>query len=189
MAQPVNLRAELSIGRHVLDPARVPQVAELICARPRLAGRLLELLWEDDPGIANRAADVLERVSRKAAAGPGILADAKEALLGLLAEARFTKLRWNLALVIARLPLSVAEARRAAAVLVTYLEDRSSIVKTAALQGLADLTRRDASLLPGVMDLLRIQGRAGTPAMRARARLLLLRLDPPANSSRGQRAG
>ena len=38
----------------------------------------------------------------------------------------------------------------------TYLDDRSSIVKTAAMHGLADLTRHDPSLLPEVLDMLRI---------------------------------
>ena len=108
----------------------------------------------------------------------------KDALLGLLPDARFIKLRWNLAFVIPRLALTLAEARRAAATLYTFLDDRSSIVKTAALQGLADLTRHDPASTPGVLDLLRIQGRSGTPAMRARSRHLIQRLDPTARPSR-----
>jgi hypothetical protein len=62
-------------------------------------------------------------------------------------------------------------------VLESWLNDASSIVKTAALQGLADLTRHDPAALPGVLDLLRIQGRSGTPAMRARSRILLSKLE------------
>ena len=58
-----------------------------------------------------------------------------------------------------------------------YLEDRSSIVKTSALQGLADLARHDASLLPKVMELLRESTRSGTAAMKARSRKLLLQLE------------
>jgi hypothetical protein len=92
-------------------------------------------------------------------------------------EAGPKKLRWNLALMLGRFPLTPEEARRAAATLESWLGDRSSIVKTAALQGLADLTRHDPGLLPDVLDLLRIQERGGTPAMRARSRILLLRLE------------
>jgi hypothetical protein len=139
---------------------------------------LIELLWDDDAGVAGRAADVLERVSRDPAAPVlGVLEEFKEALIGLLAEARFIKLRWNLALTIPRLPLTPAEARRVAATLETYLEGLSSIVKTAALQGLADLTGHDPSLLSEVLDLLRVHARSGTPAMRARGRILLKRLE------------
>ena len=175
-----DLRSQLAVGRHVLDPANVPRIADFIRAHPRRAARLIELLWDDDPGVASRAADVMERVFHDPSpALRRVFVEFKEALIGLMADARYIKLRWNLAFTIPRLPLTVAEARRVAAVLETYLEDRSSIVKTAALQGHADLTRHDPASLPAVLDLLRIHGRNGTPAMRARARHLLKRLAPP----------
>ena len=47
---------------------------------------------------------------------------------------------------IPRLCLTPAERQRAAAALQRYLEDRSSIVKTFALQGLADLSQNDPIL-------------------------------------------
>jgi hypothetical protein len=59
----------------------------------------------------------------------------------------------------------------------SYLEDRSSIVKTSALEGLADLAQHDSSLLPKAIELLRESMRDGTPAMRARSRKLVLRLE------------
>ena len=175
-----DLRSQLAVGRHALDPGRVPQVAALIRAHPRRAARLIELLWDDDPGVASRSADALERAYHDPSpALQRIVGEFKEALIGLLPEARYIKLRWNLAFTLPRLSLTVAEARRVAATLETYLDDRSSIVKTAALQGLADLTRHDPASLPAVLDLLRIHGRSGTPAMRARSRHLLKRLAPP----------
>jgi hypothetical protein len=57
--------------------------------------------------------------------------------------------------------------------LVGYLEDRSSIVKTFALQGLADLAQDDPSIRPGVIEILRQATRTGTAAMKARGRKLL----------------
>lgn len=180
MPRPADLRSQLAVGRHALDPARVPQITELIRAHPRRAARLIELLWDDDPGVANRAADTLERVYHHPSPTlRRIVGEFKEALIGLLPEARNIKLRWNLAFTIPRLSLTVAEARCVAATLETFLDDRSSIVKTAALHGLADLTRHDPASLPAVLDLLRIHGRSGTPAMRARSRHLLKRLIPP----------
>ena len=171
-----------------MHPGRVPEIARLITARPRRAERLIELMWDDDAGVASRAADVLERISRQPLPTLArILDEYKEALLGLLPDARFTKLRWNLAFVLPRLDLTVDEARRAAATLYGFLDDRSSIVKTAALQGLADLTQHDPGSLPAVLDLLRIQGRSGTPAMRARSRHLIQRLDPTARPTRRRR--
>jgi hypothetical protein len=75
-----------------------------------------------------------------------------------------------------RLKLTPLECRRVAEVLQEYLEDRSSIVRTCAMQGLADLTRQNASLRPMVLDLVRSLTRTGTPAMRARGRILLVQL-------------
>jgi len=169
-----DLRSLLCQGRHALSVGRVVEISALVTAKPRTAARLIEYLWDDDRGVAQRAADVLERLSRKPSPTLSrILSAYKFALLGLLAEAELKKTRWNLALTIGRLPLTVEEARRAASVLEPWLQDESSIVKTAALQGLADLTRSDPGLLPQVVDLLSVYGRRGTPAMRARSRLLL----------------
>jgi hypothetical protein len=180
MVSPHNLRALLAQGKHGLSRGRVPEIAALIMVRPRLASCLIEYLWDDDEGVAQRAADVLERISPKPSPEIArVLAESKEALLSLMEEARPNKLRWNLALVVGRLPLTVPEARRAAAALQSWLDDSSSIVKTAALQGLADLTRRDPSLLPMALDLLRMKGRGGTAAMRARSRILLKKLERP----------
>lgn len=153
-----------------LDVGRVWEVVELIEGQPGKLSKLVECLFDEDPAIASRAADALERITRDR---PQQAQRWKDALLGLLAETTEKKVRWNLALTIPRLRLTVLECRRIAEVLNTWLDDPSSIVKTAALHGMADLTRQDPDSLPGVLDLLRMAGRSGTPAMRARSRILL----------------
>lgn len=168
------IRAMLTAGRSRMSVGRAREVAALVVAHPKKVSPLMECLWDQDAGTANRAADALERVSHEA---PSLAAPWKDSLLGLLAEAEQNKLRWNLALIVPRLDLTRAEARRAAGLLQNYLEDQSSIVKTCAMQGLAELTRHDASLLPEVLDLLRLLTRSGTPAMRARGRKLLRQLE------------
>jgi len=168
----------LGQGRYALSVGSVQQIVPLVQAQPALAAYLVELLFEQDPGVSQRAADVLERISRRPSpALYRILAASKETLLGLLPEAATRKLRWNLALTLGRLPLSAQECRRASEILKTWLDDSSSIVKTAALQCLADLSGQDTSLLPTAIDLLRIHGRSGTAAMRARSRILLEKLE------------
>src|ERR1700676_5454005 len=170
MVKRVDLRAELSVGRHALSVGRVPQITEWISRLPRRVSALIELMWDDDPGVSNRAADVLERITRwPSPALRRAVTEHKEALLGLLAEAEEKKLRWNLAFSVPRITLTIPECRRAAAALPAYLEDSSSIVKTAALHGLADLARQNPESMPAVVDLLRVAGRSGTPAMRARS--------------------
>jgi hypothetical protein len=160
-----------------LAKGRVPEVVELVQAQPKRMASLIECLWDDGASVANRAADALERITH---GEPKLLQRWKEPLLGLLAEAAENKLRWNLALTGPRLSLTPAECRRAAQVLYGYLEDKSSIVRTAALQGMADLAQQDPASLPAVLDLLRVTGRSGSAAMRARSRILLKKLEKPA---------
>jgi len=153
-----------------LHPGRVWEVVELLEGSPGKLSQLIECLFDEHPPVASRAADALERITRDR---PQPAQRWKDALLGLLAETTEKKVRWNLALTIPRLKLTVPECRRTAAVLNTWLDDPSSIVKTSALHAMADLTRQDPDALPKVLDLLRVAGRSGTPAMRARSRILL----------------
>jgi hypothetical protein len=174
MAISESIHSMLTAGRHRLSSGRTCEVVELVRANPKKASQLIECLWDEDPGVAMRAADALEKLTR---GNPSLLHSWKASLLGLLSEAKENKLRWCLATMIPRLELTASECRRAAETLQSWLEDSSSIVKTCALQGLADLTRQDPSLRPSVVDLLRIHSRAGTAAMRARSRILLRQLD------------
>lgn len=168
-----NIRQMLTPGKP-LEIGRVWEVVELIEGRPGKITQLVECIWDEDAGVASRAADVLERVTRDR---PQQAQRWKDELLGLMGETTEKKVRWNLALVVPRLKLTVAECRRAAEAMKFYLDDASSIVKTAALHGMTDLTRQDPESLPEVLDMLRVAGRSGTPAMRARSRILLKALE------------
>lgn len=129
-----------------------------------------------------RAADAVEKVSRS---HPALLQRYKAALLDLLADTSQQQMRWHLAAIVPRLQLTRLECSRAAAVLEIYLQDRSSIVKTFALQGLSDLTRQDLALHGRVLELLHSAARIGTPAMRARSRILLKQVEK-ANASQAR---
>jgi hypothetical protein len=146
------------------------EVARLVLKQPRRFRELIACLWHENPIIRMRAADAAEKVSAKK---PRLLDRHKPELLGLLAEADQIELRWHLAAMIPRLRLTPAERHRAAAALQLYLDDRSSIVKAFALQGLTDLSQDDAPLRSKVKQLLEEALHSGTPAMRARARRLL----------------
>jgi len=178
MTTKLDLRAELSVCKRKMDSTGVVAIGEWICDRPKQIPRLVELLWDDNTGVSNRAADVLERIMREPSpALERAVAAFTEELIGLLSEAREPKLRWNLALTIPRLALTRAQCRRMAETLNGWLDDKSSVVKTSALHGLADLARQDTSLVADVIDLLRSAERSGTPAMRARSRHLLKKLE------------
>ena len=153
---------------------RADQVAAIVAKSLRLFPKLIAGLWSADPLIRMRAADAAEKVTRK---HPELLTPFKKELLGLMTEATEQEMRWHLAVMVPRLPLNATERELAISALSGYLEDRSSIVKTFALQGLADLARGDPAIQPTVVEILRDATRNGTPAMKARSRKLLLRLE------------
>ena len=170
---PKNILALLQGGdRRTIGHAN--QVAALVAQNPKLFAGLMKGLWSGDPPVRRRAADAAEKVTRNNRA---LLQPHKKELLGLLVEAEEQELRWHLAAMIPRLALTARERQRAALFLERYLEDRSSIVKTFALQGLADLAENDPSMRARVVETLREAARSGTAAMRARSRKLLPRLE------------
>lgn len=153
---------------------RTHEVAAIVSKNPRLFPALMAGLWSDDSLVRMRAADAAEKITRK---NRQLLQPYKKELLGLMADAEEQEVRWHLTAMIPRLTLNVKERQLATSLLNSYLEDRSSIVRTFALQGLADLAQDDASMRPAVVEVLRESARNGTPAMKARSRKLLLRLE------------
>lgn len=149
------------------------QIAKLVLSEPKRFAELVQCLWDEDPIVRMRAADAAEKVTVKR---PELLNPHKQELLGLLTEAEQIELRWHLALMVPRLKLIAPERQRAAESLLRYLEDRSSIVRTFALQGLADLARQDTSLKEMAKQAIEESLRTGTAAMKARARKLLKEL-------------
>ncbi len=153
---------------------RSDQVAAIVCKDPKLFPELIAGLWSADPLVRMRAADAAEKVTRK---DRGLLLPHKKELLGLMVETEQQELRWHLAAMVPRLSLNSKERQAAISSLQSYLGDRSSIVRTFALRGLADLAQNDPDLRPRVIETLREATRKGTPAMKARSRKLLLRLE------------
>jgi len=145
-------------------------VVKLILSEPRHFAKLFRCLWDDDRVVRMRAADAAEKVT---AGRPELLKPYKQELLGLLAEAEQIELRWHLALMVPRLSLDANERTRAVSALRRYLEDRSSIVRTLALQGLAELACEDVRLHDSVRETLEEVLKTGTAAMKARARKLI----------------
>ena len=150
-------------------------VAAQVQRNRRRCKELIRCLWSDDPIVRMRAADAVEKVSGRY---PEVLHPFKVELLGLLSEATQQELRWHLAQMIPRLELSERDRHRAAEAFRGYLNDRSSIVKTFAIQALADLARDDGSLRPEVRALVETHIRSGSAAMRARCRKLMKQLTP-----------
>jgi hypothetical protein len=120
-----------------------------------------------------RSADAVEKIT---ALHPDYLQPYKNQLIEQVAHVDQQEVRWHVAQMWPRLELSEAEQVRVVEILLGYLNDKSKIVKTFAMQALADLAERDAKLRPQVIKLLAELIETGSPAMKSRGRKLLNRL-------------
>jgi hypothetical protein len=155
-------------------------VAEVLAA-PSLFGVLFSGMLADDAVLRARAADAVEKVTR---VHPEYLQSRKAALIGPLARLEQKEVRWHVAQMLPRVGWSVPQRRRVLEILAAYLDDPSSLVKTFAMQALAELALLHPSLRPNVGARLRKLTATGTPAMRSRGRILLGRLEEAAPQRR-----
>ena len=158
------------------DRRSIGRSAEAVAAvreEPSLLGVLVVGFTRPDPVVAMRAADALEKAS---ATRTGCLRPYAEDLPRVAAATRIQEVRWHPAQMLPRLELSSAERGRAVELLTGFLDDRSGIVRTCAMQALADLSIDHPGLLADVAPKLSKLAERGTPAMRARGRKLLRRL-------------
>jgi HEAT repeat protein len=137
---------------------------------PALFAEIIGGLSHEDPLIRMRCADVAEKVSL---VHPGWLTPHKPALVHLAATSTEQELRWHLAQMLPRLDLDGRERRVCAALMQSYLNDKSRIVQTFAMQALFDLSANDAGQRRKLLPLFEGLARDGSPAVRARARKLI----------------
>jgi hypothetical protein len=150
------------------------QIVTEVLSRPRLFSHLVAALTSDDEVLRMRAADAIEKIS---AQRPDFLGPFKKNLFALAAGSAAPSLqqevRWHLALILPRLKLTSTERALTTDLLFEYLRDKSIIVKTHALQSLADLAASDPHLKLRVLPILHATAETGSAAQRARARKLL----------------
>lgn len=153
-------RSDEVVAEVLADPSRFPLV--------------FEGLLHDDPLIRMRAADAVEKITAR---HPDYLQPYKNQLIKQVARINQQEVRWHVAQMLPRLQWSEAERTQVVEILLAYLNDASNIVKTFAMQALADLAEQDTSLRPQVIPLLEELTQSGSPAMQSRGRKLLRRLD------------
>lgn len=124
--------------------------------------------------VQMRAADAIEKITRER---PELLIPYKKRVLEIASRAEEKELRWHMAAVLPRLRMTPSERAAVVDILYEYLKDpSSSIVRTFAMQGLADFVQQDRRLMERVKPMIEELTETGTPAMRARGRKLLKQL-------------
>jgi hypothetical protein len=149
------------------------EVVQTVSKNPALFEELFSGLLADDPVVRMRAADAIEKITR---ARPELLQPWKNMLLSTASAFKEKELRWHVAQLIPRLRLTGTERKLAEQILMDYLEDGSSIVKTFSMQALVELAAGDEQRLTQLTPLIERLARTGTAAMRSRGRKLLKQL-------------
>lgn len=152
------------------------EIAEEIAADQARFDEVFAALFVDDPVVRMRAADAIEKASRRC---PERLHPHRRALLDL-SETEQQEVRWHVAQMLPRLALTEAERRRAFGVLEAYRRDASTIVRVNALEALVVMARGDADWEARARHHLEEASKSSAPAERARARKL-------SRGSRGRR--
>jgi HEAT repeat protein len=160
-------------GGDLRSIGRVNEVVEEVINNPDIFTDLIRGMLHEDPVVRMRAADAVEKVTRR---HPEYLLRFKTMILGQVAGLKQQEVRWHVAQIIPRLNLDQGEKRAAVEILFEYLEDQSRIVQTNALQSLVDLTQDDDALRPRAMNAVRKASRTGSPAVKNRAKKLLKKL-------------
>jgi hypothetical protein len=127
-----------------------------------------------------RAADATEKVTRSR---PELLAPHTQTVLDRVALLPEPEIRWHVAELLPRLPLTSGQRMRAIGLLQEFLENSSRIVQACALQALVELTEADATARKAVLPLVRRLARHGSPAVRARARRLMAGVRVPSGAA------
>jgi len=155
------------------------QVVTEVLAQPDLISVLFNGVESSDPVIRMRCADVIEKVS---AMHPELLLPFKNTILQRLTKVQQQEVRWHVAAILPRLPLTKAEVNSVVNVLLSFTNDRSSIVKTMSMQALADIAMQHQHLRPSIKQHIEELTQTGTPGMQARGKKLLKALTKESQS-------
>jgi HEAT repeat protein len=153
---------------------RSNEVVADVLKNPSLFEAVFDGMLHDDPIIRMRAADAVEKITEK---HPEYLLPYKQKLIQTVAKSMQQEVRWHVTQMLPRLPLTDEERVNAVEILLDYLNDKSNIVKTFAMQALTDFAMRDANLRPQVLFVLEDLNGTGSPAMKSRGRKLLATLN------------
>lgn len=150
---------------------RVARVVTRVKRNPMLLPDIVAALRSPRPVIAMRAADALEKISRRTGES---LAPFRRMLVSTIERTTDPAVRWNLIQCLPRLQHSRAAMRRLARKLeIWYLTDSSVLVRLASLDACVMLANQDPALLPMAERLVRQALVEPSAALRARARRLM----------------
>ena len=149
-------------------------VVSEVLKNQRLFGDVFEGMLSTNPIIRMRSADATEKIT---ALHPEYLFPFKHKLIYHIAKIQQQEVQWHVAQMLPRLNLTEKECNDIIEILVGYTKtSHSSIVRTFAMQALADIAERRVDFRSRALRLIERLTENGTPAMRNRGRKLLMKL-------------
>ena len=149
---------------------KVDEVVGQVLESAVLFEELINGMLVDDPLVRMRSADAVEKITRLK---PEWLTPYKKILIRLAGDSNQQEVRWHMAQILPRIKLTPGEKKSIVDILDSYLNDKSKIVVTFALQALTDFAIEDECLKPRVIGVLEEFNRTGSPAIKNRGRKLL----------------
>jgi len=170
----VNKIEKLLSGGNLRTVGKSEEVVKMVLSKPGLFRDVVSAILSDNAGIRMRASDAVEKITRL---HPEWLEPHKKLFINRIAEIEQQEVRWHTSQILPRLNLTADERKKVFALLLSYLDDNSRIVNTCSMQALADIALQDNAYLDNVRDILSRLIEIGSPAMKARGKKLLLKLE------------
>lgn len=152
----------------------VDEVVAAVQKKPDLFKDLVGGLFDEDPVVRMRTADAMEKLSLE---NPQLLYPYKAELIGLARWTQQQELRWHAAQMIPRLKLTAKEEATVTEIFFDYLNDRSKIVVTFAMQALSDLALKKGAASDRLIRAVEKLTRTGSPAIQSRGKKLIEKLN------------
>lgn len=157
-------------GGDLRSTGKVNEVVSVISVQ-RDFDKLFPFLFHPDRLIVMRAADAIEKISRR---HPGFLDKYKKDILRLMQRAVNKELKWHIALLLPRLSFNKTDQQKIGSQLSTWLLDKkeSRIVRVNALQALYEVKQKFN--LPEIVfsSIIKLLERENTPSILARLKKL-----------------
>ena len=163
----------LSVG-DLRSAGNSEKVVNMVLSQPKLFDDVVDAIFSESAGIKMRASDAIEKITR---IHPEYLRPHKKLFLSKVSEIEQKEVRWHTAQILPRLNLTKKEREKVYGLMMLYLEDKSSIVRTFAMQALADIALQDNAYVPKVKNLISKLIVKGSPAMQSRGKKLLALLN------------
>lgn len=159
----------LSVG-DLRSAGKSEVVVKKVLANPSLFGDVVDAIFSENAGTKMRASDAVEKITRSY---PEWLTPYKKLFLTKISEIEQKEVRWHTAQILPRLRLTKNEREKVFNLMLVYLEDKSSIVRTFAMQAMADIAILDETYVSQVHSLISRLMENGSPAMKSRGKKLL----------------